>query len=209
MTKEELVSHVELSVFRANEGITKLPGEVLSIPGMSASCNRILLNELMSAPGLHYLEVGCWKGSTAISALFDNPFNSALLIDNFSEFNDPSPEPELRFNLERFGPHLHGKIILRNEDCFTVYPEESYHVFFYDGNHDEQSQRRAFTHFNVALRDTFVAVVDDWNWNAVRKGTFTAFEELKYRVVHRWDIFTRQNHSPGWHNGMFIAVVEH
>lgn len=209
MTKEEMVSHVELSLYRARTGITKLPPEVLALPGMSSHCNRICLNELMSAPGYRYLEVGCWKGATAISALYDNPFGQAVLLDNFSEFNVPSPEPELRANLDRFCPHFQGDVFFRNEDCFSAHLTDSYDVFFYDGNHTVESQRRAFVHFDHALAPTFIAVVDDWNWKDVRDGTFRAFQELEYDVLRQWDIFTPDNNSEGWHNGFLVALVRH
>lgn len=207
--KEELISHIELSIYRANASITKLPPEVLALPGMSSYCNRICLNELMSIPEYRYLEVGCWKGSTAVSALYDNPFGYATLLDNFSEFNDPSPEPELRDNLERFSSHFQGKLSFRNEDCFSARLEGAHDVFFYDGNHSVESQCRAFLHFDHALAPLFIAVVDDWNWAEVREGTFRAFRELGYKVLRQWDIFTPANGLGGWHNGFFIALVQH
>jgi hypothetical protein len=209
MINEELISHIELSLFKANNNITKLPQEVFDLPGMSGRCNRIFLNELLSIPGRRYLEVGCWKGSTAISALYDNDFSQAVLIDNFSEFNTPSPEEEFINNLNRFKEHLHGKIIFNKKDCFSIVLNDHFNIYFYDGTHTVETQKKAFTYFDSILENRFIAVVDDWNWDYVREGTFQAFEELQYKIIKQWDIFTPGNNSKNWHNGLFIAIIEH
>jgi len=207
---DKLISHVELSLFRANNNITKLPREIFNLPGMSGRCNRIFLNELMAAPDQRYLEIGCWKGSTAISALYENTFIEAMLLDNFSNFNVPSPKKEFTRNLKRFKKHFHGKVLFKEEDCFSVtFDNDYFNVYFYDGDHTVEAHKKAFTHFNSVLKSSFIAVIDDWNWDDVREGTFQAFEELQYEIVKQWDIFTPANDSEGWHNGLFIAIIRH
>lgn len=46
-----------------------------------------------------------------------------------------------------------------------------------------ESQEKAFTYFNSLLSQTFIAIVDDWNWDAVKIGTRNAFQTLGYEVL--------------------------
>lgn len=91
--------------------------------------------------------------------------------------------------------------------------------YLYDGDHEYDDQFRAFTHFDEALEDVFVALVDDWNHEPVRLGTRDAFARLGYDVVYgevlgggRANGASINEHSvlklPNpWWNGLYVAVV--
>ena len=82
-------------------------------------------------------------------------------------------------------------------------------VFFYDGSHDEKSQELAFTYFNSVFDDLFIAIIDDWNWDYVRKGTNNAFNKLNYEILFEKSFFTPYNgDTSSWWNGLYIAVVK-
>ena len=68
-----------------------------------------------------------------------------------------------------------------------------------------------------ALDDIFVLIVDDWNLEEVRKGTFRAFKDLNLNIISKIEIKTTQNNSlpkifvgqySDWHNGYFLAVCK-
>lgn len=88
---EKLVRHLERSVYAAELGISKLPVPIYYIDGMSSPKGRRLLNNLCEMEGTRYLEIGCWKGSTLISAISNNyeTIEQAVAIDNYSEFQLP------------------------------------------------------------------------------------------------------------------------
>ena|ERR1035437_426230 len=211
MNHYELTSHIENSLFKANNNITKLPESVFNLEGMSGRATRIFLNELLSKFD-NYLEIGTWKGSTAISAMYDNNLVRTILIDNFSEFNQDNPKSKLFENLEMFKNNVDSNVDVIDEDCFKTdlskIENHSREIYLYDGAHDEESQYKAFTIYNNILTNYSVVMVDDWNWDYVRKGTFRAFKDLNYTIVKQWDIFTEENHTKGWHNGFFVAIIK-
>jgi hypothetical protein len=79
----DLVGHVRLSIVNARSHLSRLLATgsyggygsrgdgsgVLDLEGMSDASVRHLINNLASAPGTRYLEVGSWRGSTLASAL--------------------------------------------------------------------------------------------------------------------------------------------
>ena len=68
---------------------TKIPDWIKFMPGMSGRKYRYLINNLVSSiEDARYLEIGCWAGSTACSALYGNQVK-ALCIDDWSQFSDP------------------------------------------------------------------------------------------------------------------------
>ncbi len=94
-----------------------------------------------------------------------------------------------------------------------------FNVYLYDGEHEYNDQLRAFTHFDAALEDLFVALVDDWNYPPVRHGTRDAFERLGYDVVYGEvlgggyangasidEASVLRSPNPWW-NGLYVAVV--
>ena len=83
-----------------------------------------------------------------------------------------------------------------------------FNVYLYDGYHDVESQYNAFIHFDSVLDDVFIAIVDDWNWAAVRAGTSQAFDKLGYHVIHSMELSSDGNADwQGWWNGLYVAVV--
>lgn len=86
-----LNEHVEKSILLAELGISKLNTDIYYLEGMSSPKGRRLLNLLCERPGTVYLEIGMWRGSSLISALYNNEktVTKAIAIDNFSEFEKP------------------------------------------------------------------------------------------------------------------------
>lgn len=190
--------------------IQSLPPEILSISGMSSEKVKIFLNSLMYLlDRVAYLEIGLLKGSTFISALYGNEFkvSRALGIDNWSEFDKAYDEFKSNFD-----KHLKPipSINIINADCFQIQlPDSKFNVYFYDGGHGQEEQKKAFTYFNPSLEDVFIAIVDDWNWESTRLGTFEAFKELKYDVIKQWELPANGNGDAyQWWNGLYVAVIQ-
>ncbi len=161
-------------------------------------------------PGTSYLEVGVWKGSTHISALFGNKdtISHSIAIDNWSEFGGPFSDFIL--NLKTFLPDFEGKFY--SVDCFSInkraYFSTPVNIYFYDGFHSAQAQKLAFTFFNDVFDDVFIAVVDDWNFPQVPQGTQEAFKQLKYKILYQSILPARHNgDQEQWWNGLYVAVI--
>lgn len=194
------------AIANASIGFTKLPNELLEMDGMSSRRGRILLNELCDFPCCSYLEVGTFKASTVLAASYGH-CGSFISIDNFSGFG--GARESARRNQERWRKECGWRLI--EADAWTVEPEAvgPINVFFYDGEHTETDQVRAFTHFHPAFENTFIAIVDDWNASFVRRGTRKAFRELNYTVLEERELYSCMNgDTAGWWNGMYVALVQ-
>jgi hypothetical protein len=207
-----LVTHVVQCVEKAERRISKLDRKQLQIDGLSGLKEKFLLNNLCSLPDASYLEIGLWKGGTLIASTYKNEDNlrQIIAIDNWSELGGPREEfyKNLYRHMQRCFPVL--KII--ENDCFTIDKQEVFslpvNIFFYDGNHTAESQANAFLFFDSIFSDTFIAVVDDWNWDSVREGTLLAFEKLGYNILYQREIFTTDPNDAYWHTGVYVAVIQ-
>ncbi|MGK5593809.1 MAG: class I SAM-dependent methyltransferase [Parachlamydiaceae bacterium] len=207
-----LIAHVIMSIDHANQGVSKLTTEVLEIDGMSSAKNRHLLNNLCSLQDTSYLEIGSWKGSTWVSALYQNEENlaEAVAVDNWIWAEHGGSEVEFIKNCERFLSN--NSYQYYSSDAFKVRKDRLFrkpvNVYFYDGDHSALSQELALTYFDEILDDVFILVVDDWNWDQVRAGTFNAFSKLQYHVLFSIALPARYNGDlDNWWNGVFIAVI--
>jgi len=215
MTAAGVAAHVRWSVKRGERRSSKLTDEVMAIEGMSSPKVKCFLNNLCSAPWASYLEVGCWKGSTLCAAAYGNRPRRVLGIDNFSEAPEDQARglrAEMHQNCIRFVTGRGVPFEFMAEDFREVDPFEiggPFTVYFYDGAHDADAQRAAFTHMAPALADVFVAVVDDWNFRNARRGTWAAFQELGWGRVWEKELPANRNGDRRrWWNGLFVAVVD-
>ena len=209
-----LIKRVEKAIEAAETGKTKLTEAELTLEGMSSRKNRILLNELITTDD-NYLEIGVFKGSTFVSALYGNNPKYAVAIDNFSQF-DPQ-----NINLNVFKQVVSERgfqnFTLLNANCFNIPVDlanqyllnREFTVYFYDGDHKERDQYLALYYYYLTLADKFIFIVDDYNTVEAQVGTLQAMDELKIIVHKEWKLLTDRNGDTGsWWNGLYIAVCE-
>lgn len=213
----EYIARVEQAVERATNEHSKLTQYQMDLEGMSSIKNRILLNELVRDNDL-YLEIGVYRGSTFISALYENNPKFAVAIDNFSQFESGLSGTNMQLfmkNVIAHLPHLQNKYGLLNADCFRLTTEEklcipaNVNVYFYDGAHEAIDQKLALTYYYGTLADEFIYIVDDWNYEPARIGTKEALKELGTVVHKEWELFSKFNGDrESWWNGFYVAVCE-
>ena len=197
----------------AEKGKSKLSPEVLSLEGWSSDVIRHFLNNVLRLSGkCVYLETGIWKGSTFVSAMYKNYKVKGIAIENFGLVEK---EPFME-NAAKYLNDVNWKLL--EIDCTKQIPDiEKIDVYFYDGPHEKEDQRYAFTSMDKNLNDTFIAIIDDWNWDYVREGTHQAFTELNYKIIKEWEFFStgdinkssfgdKQNGK--WWNGIYIGIIE-
>ena len=204
---DEYIKRVDESIVNALEGKSKLTSYELDVGGLSSPRIKHFLNNLICKED-RYLEIGVLSGSTFIGACYENnPY--AIAIDNFSQFHGSGQN--FRDNCAR------SKItnyMLFNEDCFNVPPEmltsiSNMNVYFYDGDHKEEDQRKSLTYYINNLSNTFIFIVDDWNHPPVKTGTRLAISDTKVIVHKKWEFDTTFNGDvKSWWNGLYIAVCE-
>jgi len=207
------VDFLKKCIIDATNHVSSIPNssDILRIEGMSSTKVRHLLNNVCSLPDARYLEIGTWKGSTLISALYSNMHVDATCIENFSDFK--GPKEEFKSNTEtRIGQGLIPKFQFIENDCFQVKLDtiKKKNIYFFDGGHTVEDHIKAFTYYNDILDDEFICIVDDWNHkhDNVRKGTEEAFKQLSYKVLHSEILPARYNGDKDlWWNGIYAAVV--
>jgi hypothetical protein len=208
--KKTLIEHVKNSIQKAHNYESKLNEPILAIEGYTGKKVKHFLNNLCSLEESNYLEIGVFKGATLIAALYGNTqsLSSATAIDNWSEFGGPK-----KTFLENTNLYLpRNSFWFFDNDCFTQDKSIFRHpinIYFYDGNHSFEAQYQAFAYFNNIFDNVFIAVVDDWAWENVQKGTRQAFADLNYKILFETEIFTFNNIDPlTWWNGLYVAVLE-
>ena len=157
------------------------------------------------------MEVGTWKGATLISACHGASLDKATVIDNWSTFG--GPREQFYDNVKEFETGLPTLNII-DEDCWKVDPtsiKPKVDIFFYDGHHSEDGQKKAITHFWDALSKPAIIVVDDWddpNYD-VPKGTREGLAEVGADIVLEFERHAdHQADADGWWNGVFVCVAK-
>jgi len=216
--RSELSHIVRRALEQALAGVTKLPPEILAIPGMSGRKYRYFINSLIEQlPAARYLEIGTWAGSTLCSAINGNSV-TAMAIDNWSEFGGPSDK--FFKNLAAFKGTARVSFLeqdFRQVD-YATFPRSfgKFGVYLFDGPHTFQDQYDGITLAQPALEPCYVQIVDDWNWPQVRAATLKAIADLGLHIELMAEIRTSLNdqHAPhpicegsDWHNGYCISVL--
>jgi len=201
---------VETSFQNAENNISKITNDIITMDGMSGTKTRHFYNNLLNTEDARYLEIGTWKGSSVCSAMCGNKAK-IVCIDNWSEFG--APKSEFLVNFEKFKGE--NEAIFIEDDCYkvdvSVLPK--FNIYMYDGNHSKENHYKALSHYYNCLDDIFIFIVDDWNWNEVREGTMNSIQKLNLKVLYEkairltWDDTTTEL-SNSWWNGIYVAILQ-
>lgn len=197
---------------------SNIPEWIIGMNGMSGKRYRHFINNLISdIEDARYLEIGCWKGSTSCSAIYNNSVD-AYCIDNWAEFG--GPKNIFCNNVQKCVDECDDIGITFVESDFRdiVYEEiGKYNVYLFDGPHTQQDQYDGLFYAQSALDNEFIFICDDWNWKKVRDGTFDAIAKLNLNILYSIDIRTTNDDSyppeentmekSDWHNGYYISVL--
>jgi hypothetical protein len=183
--KQALFLSARLAALR---GESRLCADALALNGLSDRNLRLLLNNLGAAIRT-YVEVGTYTGSSLVAASQGNPVLTAVGIDNFSERFDAfyavaDVRKTLQRNLRRFAPH--ARVIeadFRQLDPHRI--PEGIDCLFYDGAHDYQSQQAGVAHFATRFADQCILLIDDWNGEDVRNGTYRGLDDVARHTGHQ------------------------
>lgn len=197
-----------------------LPDGIIQMEGMSGLLTRAFYNCLCSfkIPGrkTEYLEVGTWKGSSFVSAMYNNGDTThGTVVDNWSEFNTSSQSPtnpreDFLNNLKMFGI-TDVKVI--EDDFFKVDLKSLEHpidIYLYDGGHTYEDQYKAITHAWPVLSKNAIIVVDDWSWSDVKNGTMDGLRDVGANIIYMFEVEYPKGHDGhryGFWNGIGVIVV--
>jgi len=195
---------------------TRLTREAFLVSGFSGRKFRIFMNALLGAiPNPRYIEIGLFHGASFCPAIFKNDLK-AVGIDYWPSGYGANPETFMK-NLQAFRTER-SDITILDKDFRTVDFTDlgQFNVLFYDGSHAEKDQYDGIMIPQPALDETSVLVVDDWNWDHVRRGTLNALRDAKVTINYTIEVRTSFTNTglplvngpqSEWHNGCFVAVV--
>jgi hypothetical protein len=138
----------------------------------------------------------------------------AVGIDNWSEYD--GKREVFDDNLRKCAPPEAVIDIIETDFRKVDYRSiGKFNVLFYDGSHAEKDQYDGVFLPQPAMDDSYILIVDDWNWPWVRQGTFDALRDAKARVSYSVEVRTSFNGElpvvhgaqSEWHNGTILAVV--
>ncbi|MES2122087.1 MAG: class I SAM-dependent methyltransferase, partial [Chlamydiota bacterium] len=205
-----LAQHIQNSIQLASAHKSRLAPGILALEGMSSTKVRSLLNNLCSLPDASYLEIGVWKGSTFVSALYGNEgsLRQAVAIDDWSEFGGPAAQ--FQQNCKTFLKRVPHRFY--SADSFKINPNDvvdrPINIYFYDGAHDALSQELALTHYYDVCDDLFILIVDDWNYPPAQEGTRNAMQKLNCEVLYEISLPANYNgDKDNWWNGLYVALI--
>lgn len=188
---EKYIAHLEKCFDKSERKESKLIPEIIDMQGMTGEMTRHFYNNLLDIDNSVYLEIGAWMGSSCCSAMYGNKAN-VTIIDNFSEFGDP--KLILLNNIEKYKGDNDCTFI--EADCFTYDKslfKNKFNIYLYDGHHSEDCQYRALEYYIPVMEDVFIFIVDDWNWSAVRVGTFKSIITNGLEIVWKKEIRLTNN----------------
>lgn len=220
MTIPDWQNHIDEAIARSLRHEGYCDGAILNIRGFSTPTIRRLFSNLMELPDGHtYCEAGLFGGGSFCAAMNNHPRLTAIGYEDESQpFGDATIHQHLRENLAKYGPQA-KKCTVFWQDCFSSDPKgdlalagaDGIGVLFYDANHDEDKQRKAWSHFEPALSDIGLVIVDDYHWESVHRGTAQGIADIaeKRRVVKQWFLSgQRPNDDAVWHNGLALVLTE-
>lgn len=224
---DECINNINRAFYYTEQRRSKMVQKAMAVVGFSGMQNRHFLNNLLDYnQELNYLEIGAYRGATFIAAMYNNKNVKGIAVDSFDDkFSFGQDTDELYKSLLS-----NTQNVLTNDENYEIWHKDFYDlkaedlpkidVYFFDGEHDMQSQFDAFNHIHEALADICVVVIDDYNFASVQEGTQKAIndmpEKIPFKVFYSKEIKTTEDgtHVPieqgavGYWNGMFVALLE-
>lgn len=198
---------IKEAIEKAERGESKLTkAYIKKLDGLSSPKVWHLLNNLCSGSD-SYLEVGCFKGSTLLAALYKNPVY-AVAIDNFIM----SPETRKDFFQNTKGAEFE----FHECDSFKFdikKIKKPISLYTYDADHSAEAQYKALTYFADALADEFIYVCDDWDLSKMKKCSLAAIKDLGFKLIEMHELpghtaGTFEERKAGWWGGLGVLRVK-
>ena len=176
----------------AMEEQSRLQAPLFDVRGFSGRKFRMFLHNLCSiVPQPRYLEIGVFCGGSFIPAIYDNDV-TATALDNWSW--EGANLTLFKEYLAKFGGRANVNILEADFKTTGFTKIGSYNIMFYDGSHNENDQRDGVKLPVPAMDHDYIVIVDDWNWDHVRRGTFRGLRE------------GNRSHPPAFHAAAIAGI---
>ena len=215
-----LIDTVKTALTKSKNNESKISEKTKNLPGLTSEKVKHFINNLCELPDCKYLEAGVFQGSIFAAAVERNDL-VATAIDNFSESSIMPMDSNVNINSEKGN---NKEIFLRNIKDLVLNKQVNIidsnvfeadlnkislksNVIFMDIEHTYESHYNFLNKFYEKIDNTFVYVVDDWNWLQVREATLKSIEDLKLKTLFKEEIFTKGEDKNDYWNGLGIFVL--
>ena len=216
---QDLINHIERSLYFGEKEVSKLTEEIMQIDGLTSRKVKSFLNNLCGSKGSSYLEFGTYKGATFCAAIYNNDIKSTA-VDNWKDFEllpasfpmwhrsvEPKSNPYEIFlkNIRKCGIN---SIEIINQNYLSLAKDSiktKSNIIFYDGEHQFKDQYAIMSKLKDFSSDTFILVIDDWNWE--KRGILKGIQDFNYKQLYKKEIFTKGEDSKNFWNGLGIFIL--
>lgn len=215
-----LIDTVKTALTKSKNNESKISEKTKNLPGLTSIKVKHFINNLCELPDCKYLEAGVFQGSIFAAAVEKNNL-VATAIDNFSESSIIPMDSNVNINSKKGN---NKEIFLKNIKDLVLNKQVNIidsnvfetdlnkislksNVIFMDIEHTYESHYNFLNKFYEKIDNTFVYVVDDWNWLQVRDATFKSIEDLKLKTLFKEEIFTKGEDKNDYWNGLGIFVL--
>jgi len=210
MTKiEQLKQAIENGINRKS----KLTHYALMVPALSALNIRHLLNDFGSISTI-CCDHGSHVGGSFCSMVFGNEnLKTAIAIDSWASdhMGGQVHEVDFRKNAVAFTP-INVRIEIVKSDSFDVdlaKLPKGIDLYYFDGSHDYDSQRRALTYYLPNMADEFIFCVDDYMLDEVRNGTQQGIKDSGCEVLFEQEFVTDHEYdNESYWRGWYVALLK-
>lgn len=187
-----------------NEYLHSTIYQLCKIPKMSTFAIGSIINKIVSQmkEDQYFVNVGVWHGYTFLSGIINNPIKKCIGIDNFSEFGGPREEFLQRFRSLSNENHSFHEIDYI--DYFSHVHQGEIGFYIYDGEHSYEHQLKGLQVAEPFFGDDCIIMIDDTNWEQVRKATFHFLLNSKNKYQVLADIPTQHDSHPTYWNGIIL-----
>lgn len=182
---------------------------VETVDGMSTEHSLTLLNLAASLlpAGESYLEVGSYRGRSAVGAALGQSHDRFVAIENFREFGLDPAESERLLRAALRDWDVADRVRLLRGDAFRLLARGAVRgpvgVYFYDGAHSRLAQYLGLGLAEPLLADEALVVVDDASWPQVERSTRRyVTRHPGYRLL--FDLRAERAEDPRWCNGVKV-----
>lgn len=174
------------------------------VPRMSTFAIGAIINEGVRRMPTDqvFVNVGVWNGFTFLCGMAGNDERTCIGVDSYPFDDSPRPAFQNRFVRVRSPNHHFHHMDFK--DYFADVHTEPIGFYIFDGPHRYEDQYDGLKVAEPFLADGCIVLVDDTNWDRVRRGTldFIAKSEHNYRTL--LDVTTPKSGHPTYWNGIMV-----
>lgn len=213
MTTEQKIEAVKNAIHKGINRQSKLDEKAMLVPGLMSLNIRHILNNL-GAISFVVCDHGSHVGGSFCSMVYKNDnIRHAISIDSWlsDEIEGNDYQAQFTANASACIPAGCGSYVFK-KDSFQLPLEwlpAPIDLYYFDGSHDEESQRKALTYYLPGLADVFVFCVDDYMLPEVKKGTQDGIKESKCEVLYENEFITDHEYdNESFWRGWYCCVLK-